>query len=138
MSEPLERRSSRSPTRFIVNRKIAGLLSTRSLCGCARLDLPMSTAGIRPAALPFLAVFAPDSCCFAFLFVIPNTARNDNQKGKGNNQRHNSLKRLSLETTMSNPTQEIFDITAATYDADRAKLIPCYDAFYRRTTDLIV
>jgi tRNA (cmo5U34)-methyltransferase len=39
---------------------------------------------------------------------------------------------------MSNPTQEIFDITAATYDADRAKLIPCYDAFYRRTTDLIV
>jgi tRNA (cmo5U34)-methyltransferase len=34
-------------------------------------------------------------------------------------------------------TQEIFDITAPTYDADRAKLIPCYDAFYRRTTDLI-
>jgi tRNA (cmo5U34)-methyltransferase len=38
---------------------------------------------------------------------------------------------------MSTATQEIFDITAATYDADRAKLIPCYDAFYRRTTDLI-
>jgi tRNA (cmo5U34)-methyltransferase len=34
-------------------------------------------------------------------------------------------------------TQTIFDITAATYDADRARLIPCYDAFYRRTTDLI-
>ena len=38
---------------------------------------------------------------------------------------------------MPSPTQEIFDITASTYDADRAKLIPCYDAFYRRTTDLI-
>ena len=37
---------------------------------------------------------------------------------------------------MSN-TQTIFDITASTYDADRAKLIPCFDAFYRRTTDLI-
>jgi len=34
-------------------------------------------------------------------------------------------------------TQTIFDITAPTYDADRAKLIPCYDAFYRRATDLI-
>jgi tRNA (cmo5U34)-methyltransferase len=34
-------------------------------------------------------------------------------------------------------TQIIFDITAPTYDADRAKLIPCFDAFYRRTTDLI-
>lgn len=34
-------------------------------------------------------------------------------------------------------TQTIFDITAPTYDADRVKLIPCYDAFYRRTTDLI-
>ena len=34
-------------------------------------------------------------------------------------------------------TQTIFDITAATYDAERARLIPCYDAFYRRTTDLI-
>ena len=34
-------------------------------------------------------------------------------------------------------TQTIFDITAPSYDADRAKLIPCYDAFYRRTTDLI-
>jgi len=38
---------------------------------------------------------------------------------------------------MSTATQEIFDITASTYDADRAKLIPCYDAFYRRATDLI-
>ena len=37
---------------------------------------------------------------------------------------------------MSN-TQTVFDITAPTYDADRAKLIPCFDAFYRRTTDLI-
>ena len=34
-------------------------------------------------------------------------------------------------------TQTIFDITAPTNDADRAKLIPCFDAFYRRTTDLI-
>jgi tRNA (cmo5U34)-methyltransferase len=34
-------------------------------------------------------------------------------------------------------TQTVFDITAPTYDADRAKLIPCFDAFYRRTTDLI-
>jgi tRNA (cmo5U34)-methyltransferase len=34
-------------------------------------------------------------------------------------------------------TQEIFDLTAPTYDADRARLIPCYDAFYRRATDLI-
>jgi len=34
-------------------------------------------------------------------------------------------------------TQTAFDITASTYDADRALLIPCYDAFYRRTTDLI-
>jgi tRNA (cmo5U34)-methyltransferase len=38
---------------------------------------------------------------------------------------------------MSTATQEIFDITASTYDADRARLIPCYDAFYRRATDLI-
>ena len=38
---------------------------------------------------------------------------------------------------MPSPTQEVFDITASTYDADRAKLIPCYDAFYRRATDLI-
>ena len=38
---------------------------------------------------------------------------------------------------MPNLTKEIFDITATTYDADRAKLIPCYDAMYRRTTDLI-
>ena len=34
-------------------------------------------------------------------------------------------------------TKTIFDITAPTYDADRAKLIPCYDAFHRRATDLI-
>jgi tRNA (cmo5U34)-methyltransferase len=38
---------------------------------------------------------------------------------------------------MPTATQEIFDITASTYDADRAKLIPCFDAFYRRATDLI-
>jgi tRNA (cmo5U34)-methyltransferase len=37
----------------------------------------------------------------------------------------------------SSTTQTAFDITASTYDADRAKLIPCYDAFYRRATDLI-
>ena len=34
-------------------------------------------------------------------------------------------------------TQAVFDITAPTYDADRAKLIPCFDAFYRRSIDLI-
>jgi tRNA (cmo5U34)-methyltransferase len=38
---------------------------------------------------------------------------------------------------MPSTTQTAFDITAPTYDADRARLIPCYDAFYRRTTDLI-
>jgi len=38
---------------------------------------------------------------------------------------------------MPSTTQTAFDITASTYDADRALLIPCYDAFYRRTTDLI-
>jgi tRNA (cmo5U34)-methyltransferase len=38
---------------------------------------------------------------------------------------------------MPSTTQTAFDVTAATYDADRARLIPCYDAFYRRTTDLI-
>jgi len=38
---------------------------------------------------------------------------------------------------MPSTTQTAFDITASTYDADRARLIPCYDAFYRRTTDLI-
>jgi len=36
-----------------------------------------------------------------------------------------------------NTTQTAFDTTASTYDTDRARLIPCYDAFYRRTTDLI-
>jgi len=39
---------------------------------------------------------------------------------------------------MPSTTQTAFDITAATYDADPARLIPCYDAFYRRATDLIV
>jgi tRNA (cmo5U34)-methyltransferase len=39
---------------------------------------------------------------------------------------------------MPSTTQTAFDITASTYDADRARLIPCYDAFYRRATDLIV
>jgi tRNA (cmo5U34)-methyltransferase len=34
-------------------------------------------------------------------------------------------------------TQEIFDITAPTYDADRARLIPCYDAFYQCAVGLI-
>jgi tRNA (cmo5U34)-methyltransferase len=38
---------------------------------------------------------------------------------------------------MSTATQEVFDITASSYDTERAKLIPCYDALYRRTTDLI-
>lgn len=39
---------------------------------------------------------------------------------------------------MPSTTQTAFDITASTYDADRARLIPCYSAFYRRATDLIV
>jgi len=39
---------------------------------------------------------------------------------------------------MPSTTQTAFDVTAATYDADRALLIPCYNAFYRRATDLIV
>jgi tRNA (cmo5U34)-methyltransferase len=39
--------------------------------------------------------------------------------------------------SVANLTQELFDITASTYDADRAKLIPCFDAFHRRATDLI-
>ena len=39
---------------------------------------------------------------------------------------------------MPSTTQTAFDITAPTYDADRARLIPCYSAFYRRATDLIV
>lgn len=39
---------------------------------------------------------------------------------------------------MSSTTQTAFDVTASTYDADRARLIPCYNAFYRRATDLIV
>jgi len=38
---------------------------------------------------------------------------------------------------MPNLTKEVFDITASTYDADRARLIPCYDAFHRRACDLI-
>jgi tRNA (cmo5U34)-methyltransferase len=38
---------------------------------------------------------------------------------------------------MPSPTQEVFEVTASTYDADRALLIPCYEALYRRTTDLI-
>lgn len=38
---------------------------------------------------------------------------------------------------MPSTTQTAFDVTAATYDADRALLIPCYNAFYRRATDLI-
>jgi tRNA (cmo5U34)-methyltransferase len=38
---------------------------------------------------------------------------------------------------MPNITQEVFDVTASTYDADRARLIPCYEALYRRAIDLI-
>jgi tRNA (cmo5U34)-methyltransferase len=34
-------------------------------------------------------------------------------------------------------TKELFDTTAATYDADRAKLIPCNDTFYARAVELI-
>ena len=34
-------------------------------------------------------------------------------------------------------TQTIFDLTAATYDRDRARLIPCHDRFYAWTIDLI-
>src|ERR1700710_1186285 len=38
---------------------------------------------------------------------------------------------------MTNLTQAVFDRTAASYDADRAKLIPCFDALYRWAVDLI-
>jgi tRNA (cmo5U34)-methyltransferase len=38
---------------------------------------------------------------------------------------------------MTTLTKELFDTTAATYDADRAKLIPCNDAFYSRAVELI-
>ena len=37
---------------------------------------------------------------------------------------------------MSN-TQLVFDTTAATYDADRARLIPCFEPFYRWAVELI-
>jgi tRNA (cmo5U34)-methyltransferase len=38
---------------------------------------------------------------------------------------------------MANNTQSVFDHTAATYDADRAKLIPGHDAFYAWAINLI-
>ena len=38
---------------------------------------------------------------------------------------------------MTSSTQDVFDRTAATYDADRAKLIPCFEPFYRWAVDLI-
>jgi len=38
---------------------------------------------------------------------------------------------------MTTLTQELFDTTAATYDTDRAKLIPCNDAFYRKAIELV-
>jgi tRNA (cmo5U34)-methyltransferase len=38
---------------------------------------------------------------------------------------------------MTNRTQEVFDTTASTYDADRSKLIPGCDTFYRWAIDLI-
>ena len=37
----------------------------------------------------------------------------------------------------ANRTQDVFDRTASTYDADRAKLIPGYDRFYRWAVSLI-
>jgi tRNA (cmo5U34)-methyltransferase len=38
---------------------------------------------------------------------------------------------------MSTKTKEVFDTTASTYDRDRARLIPCNDAFYQHAIDLI-
>lgn len=38
---------------------------------------------------------------------------------------------------MTNRTLDVFNATASTYDADRAKLIPGCDAFYRWAIDLI-
>ena len=38
---------------------------------------------------------------------------------------------------MANLTQQVFDATASTYDRDRSRLIPGFDAFYRWTIDLI-
>jgi tRNA (cmo5U34)-methyltransferase len=38
---------------------------------------------------------------------------------------------------MANLTLEVFEATASTYDADRSKLIPGCDAFYRWALDLI-
>lgn len=38
---------------------------------------------------------------------------------------------------MANRTQEVFNVTASTYDADRSRLIPGCDTFYRWTLDLL-
>lgn len=38
---------------------------------------------------------------------------------------------------IANNTKAVFDITASTYDADRAKLIPNHDRFYQWAVDLI-
>jgi tRNA (cmo5U34)-methyltransferase len=38
---------------------------------------------------------------------------------------------------MANHTKEVFDATASTYDADRSRLIPGCDTFYRWAIDLI-
>jgi len=38
---------------------------------------------------------------------------------------------------MATATEIVFNTTAATYDADRARLIPCFQPFYRWAVDLI-
>jgi tRNA (cmo5U34)-methyltransferase len=38
---------------------------------------------------------------------------------------------------MSNHTKDVFEVTASTYDADRSRLIPRCDAFFRWAVDLI-
>jgi tRNA (cmo5U34)-methyltransferase len=38
---------------------------------------------------------------------------------------------------MNSATQHAFDTTAASYDADRSKLIPGFDSFYRWAVDLV-
>jgi tRNA (cmo5U34)-methyltransferase len=38
---------------------------------------------------------------------------------------------------MSSATQHAFDTTAGSYDADRSKLIPGFESFYRWATDLV-
>jgi tRNA (cmo5U34)-methyltransferase len=44
---------------------------------------------------------------------------------------------MGEQTNMANRTKEVFDATASSYDADRSRLIPGCDTFYRWAIDLI-